>query len=439
MLRAHVDFSRKLRDWDGFGVCFTDKATVDPEEYFTLNEHHQRFLQEFFGSNGLRMGIVKMFIDPFRLNYCQQDSDEDQIVEVNEYHFYDLPSFHAQLARYILEVARNGGVDLKIILSGLCPPAWMTRQKELSGRDLDPVNRIHYSRYMVAWARYLSVTEKLPVYCLSLHSRGEMWQLWDSYGIPLYSNTGMNLYWSPEMVVDFLKLIRRQLDHNGLEHIGLSPGDTKNWGNFYDWGYADLISEDPLALKAVSLLTSNANLSGNSNDFCSTGIDLIHEKRPDLHAWVTADELRNIRPGSISALYKLIYRTKVNSVILSTTIKNKDSSFSQSKDLSFLKPVCKAGQPGMGVCQVGCNGSDIFIIGFSSNSTGNTDSFVLINDEKLDWNMPIEIRGSASAKFSVYRTSVSENFLRLEDVTVKEGKIHYLAPAKSVSGFYTII
>jgi hypothetical protein len=64
---------------------------------------------------------------------------------------------------------------------------------------------------------------------------------------------------------------------------------------------------------------------------------------------------------------------------------------------------------------------------------------VLINDDKLDWNMPIEIRGSASAKFSVYRTSVSENFLRLEDVTVKEGKIHYLAPAKSVSGFYTII
>ncbi len=439
MLRAHVDFSRKLRDWDGFGICFSDKAAVDPGEYFPLNESHKRFLQEVFGPDGLRMGIAKMFIDPFRLNYCQQDSDEDRIVEVNEYHFQDLPSFHAQVAHYALEVVRSWGGELKIILSGLCPPAWMTRQKELSGRDLDPVNRIPYSRYLVAWVRYLSVSEKLPIYCLSLHSRGEMWQLWDSYGIPKYSNTGMNLYWSPEMVVDFLKLIRRQLDHNGLEHIGLSPGDTKNWGNFYDWGYADQILEDPLALSAISLLTSNANLSGNSNDFCSTGIDLIHEKRPDLHAWVTTDELRNILPGSISALYKLIYRTKANSVILSTTIKKKDGGFAQIKDLSFLKPVCKAGQPGMGVCQVRCNGSDISIIGFSRNSTRNTDSFVLINDDKQDWNIPVEIRGSASAKFSVYRTSESENFLRLPDVPVKEGKIRYLAPAKSVSGFYTII
>ncbi len=439
MLRAHVDFSRKLRDWDGFGICFTDKAAVDPEEYFPLNEHHQKFLHEIFGQNGLRMGTAKMFVDPFRLNYCQQDSDEDHIVELNDYHFHDLPSFHTQLASYALEVARSWGGDLKIMLSGLCPPAWMTRQKELSGRDLDPVSRIHYSQYLVAWARYLSISEKLPLHSLSLHSRGEMWQLWDSSGIPLYSNTGMNLYWSPEMIVDFLKLIRRQLDHNGLEHVALSPGDTKNWGNFYDWGYADLIIEDPLALSAVSLLSSNANLSGNSNDFCSTGIDLIHEKRRDLHAWVTIDEIRNIRPDSISAFYKLIYRTKVNSLIISTAIKNKDGSFSRSKELNFLKPVCKAGLPGMGVCQVGCNGSDMSIIGFSNNSTRNTDSFVLINDDKLDWNIPIEIRGSASAKFSVYRTSASENFLRLADVPVKEGKIHYKAPAKSVSGFYTIV
>ena len=439
MLRVHVDFSRKLRDWDGFGICFTDKAVVDPEEYFPLKEHHQRFLREIFGQDGLRMGIVKMFIDPFRLNYCQQDSDEDRIVEIDEYRFYDLPLFHVQVALYALEVVRNWGGDLKIILSGLCPPAWMTRQKELSGRDLDPVNRIHYSRYLVAWARFLSVAEEIPVHCLSLHSRGELWQLWDSSGIPQYSNTGMNLYWSPEMVVDFLKLIRRQLDHNGLEHIGLSPGDTKNWGNFYDWGYADLILEDPLALNAVSLLTSNANLYGNSNDFCSAGIDLIHERRPDLHAWVTVDELRKIGPGSIGDLYKLIYRTKVNAVIFSTAIGSKDNSFAHYKDLSFLKPICKAGQPGMGVCQVGCNGSDISIIGFSGNSTLNTDSFVLINNDKLDWSVPVEIRGSASAKFSVYRTSASENFLRLSDVTVKEGKIHYLAPAKSVSGFYTII
>lgn len=439
MLRAHVDFSKKLRDWDGFGICFTDKAVVDPEEYFTLNSNHQQFLRSIFGHDGLRVGIIRLFLDPFRLDYCQQDNDEEHIEDLNEYHFSDFPSFHTQLARFALEMVRSWGGDLKIMLSSLCPPAWMTRQKELSGRDLDPVNRTHYGRYMVAWIRYLCATENLPVYCLSLHNKGEMWQLWDSLGIPLYSNTGLSLYWAPEMVVDFLKLLRRQLDHNGLENVGLSPGDTKNWGNFYDWGYADLILEDPLALNSVSLLTSNALLSGNENDFCSTAIDLFHKRRLELHAWTTTDELSSVYPASICALYKLIYRTKVNSVILSTNLKSKDPGFVYSKDFSFLKHICKAGQPGVGVCQVACNGPDLYLIGFSSNSTRNADSFVLINDDKCEWKIPIEIRGSASAEFSVFRTSSSENFVRLPNVPVKEGKIHFLAPAKSVSSFFALI
>lgn len=437
MLRAHVDFSRKLRDWDGFGICFTDKAIVDPLEYFSLNDNHYQFLKDLFDVNGLRIGIIKMFIDPFHLDYCQHDSDEDRIIEIGDYHFNDTPSFHSELCHLANNIVKKWGGNLKIMLTSLCPPPWMTKQKELSARDLDPINRIDYGRYIVAWAKFLSIDQKLPITCISLHNKGEMWELWDDTGNLLYSNTGLSLHWPPEMVVDFLKLVRRQLDRNGMQHIGLTPGETKCWGHFYDWGYADLIKEDPLALSSVSILTSNAFFSDHENDYCSAGIDSIHEKRPEIHAWVNSDDIANMKTESISSLHKLIYRTKVNAVIFNTTIKDKNTLAFNNKEFSYMRLVCKAGQPGTGICQVGCNGSDLFIIGFCSNSTKNSDSFMLINNGTRGWNIPIEIRGSASGKFSVYRTSASEEYLKLGEVSVKEGKISYYAPGNSVSGFFS--
>lgn len=437
MLRAHVDFSKKLRDWDGFGICLIDKATSDPLEYFTLDNTHQKILETFFGNDGLRMGIVKLFIDPFHLDYCQHDGEEDFITDFSQYHFNSSPLFHSELCKRITDIVRKWGGSLKIMLTSLCPPAWMTKQKELSARDLDPNKRAEYSRYIVAWVKYLSIELNLPVLCISLHSRGEMWGLWDDSGNSLHSDV-LNLYWSPEMVVDFIKLLRKQLDRNGLHHIGITPGETNSWANFYEWGYAEFIKEDPVALSAIGLLTSNSLLSGKNIDFCSAGIDLIRDKRPDIHAWVSSDGLCNLHSESISSLYKLIYRTKVNGIIVNSSIRNNESITLENEKTAFLKPLCKAGQPGMAVCQVACNSLSMYLIGFSSNSTRNPDSFVLINKDNLGWSVPIEIRGSASGKFSVYRSSVSENFIRLGDVMVKEGKITYYAPDNSVSVFFAI-
>ena len=55
MLRAYVDFSRILRPWDGFGVTYRTFASAPA-----------RFNPEFvFGSDGLRAGIVRIFLDPW--------------------------------------------------------------------------------------------------------------------------------------------------------------------------------------------------------------------------------------------------------------------------------------------------------------------------------------------------------------------------------------
>jgi hypothetical protein len=61
---------------------------------------------------------------------------------------------------------------------------------------------------------------------------------------------------------------------------------------------------------------------------------------------------------------------------------------------------------------------------------------VLVNSSDKDREIPVEIRGSASSKFALYRTSPQEKFVSVGIIPVREGKVESLAPAHSVSAFF---
>ena len=72
-VQAQVDFSKHIRAWDGFGVNYVEVAQAidyaqDPQEYggFSLltEEKRQQIVEMVFGDEGLRPGLVKMFLDP---------------------------------------------------------------------------------------------------------------------------------------------------------------------------------------------------------------------------------------------------------------------------------------------------------------------------------------------------------------------------------------
>ena len=72
--RAEVDFSVHLRDWDGFGFNYVETAqtmdyTTDPQDYggFSLLNRSQKeeIIELIFGESGLKVGLVKMFYDPW--------------------------------------------------------------------------------------------------------------------------------------------------------------------------------------------------------------------------------------------------------------------------------------------------------------------------------------------------------------------------------------
>jgi hypothetical protein len=115
----------------------------DPQEYggFSLlkEEDRQKILDLVFGDDGLRVGLLKMFHDPFH-----------QTTAGGEYDHATTTKWLRYFAREGLKKTRAAGRDLSIITTLYGPPAYMTRQKIMRGRDLDPAHKRDLALYLVA-------------------------------------------------------------------------------------------------------------------------------------------------------------------------------------------------------------------------------------------------------------------------------------------------
>ena len=90
----------------------------------------------------------------------------------------------------------------------------------------------------------------------------------------------------------------------------------------------------------------------------------------------------------------------------------------------------------MGVADVFSTDTLIRLMAFSTNGTGNKDNFVVYNLGKNPVEIAIEISGTPTKTFAVYRTSESEKYLSLGDRAVSGGKIVYEVPPRSVTTFF---
>ncbi len=226
-VRAEVDFAKHVRVWDGFGVNYVEVAQSidyksDPQEYggFSLltEDQRQQIVEMIFGDDGLRPALVKMFLDPFHQAQPGGPFDHETTTRWMRY-----------FVREGLKRTRSRGQDLTIITTLYGPPAWATKQKFMRGRDLDPARKYDLARYMVDWVRYLREEEGLPVRYLSLHNEGEDWMRWPADGTSGNIGTGhdYNLFWPPEQVAEFLRIVRPMLDKAGLTDVGVTPASVR--------------------------------------------------------------------------------------------------------------------------------------------------------------------------------------------------------------------
>jgi hypothetical protein len=456
-----VDFSKNLRTWDGFGFNYVETAqTVDytqnPTDYggFSLMTERSReeVINLVFGDEGLKVGLVKMFLDPFQQK--EQGGEYDhETTTTNMRMFFSRG----------LEKTRSRGDDLTIITTLYGPPAYMTLQKTLRGRDLDPAHRLDLANYLVSWAKFLKEKEKFPIKYISLHNEGEDWERWpwDGKDGNIGSGHDYNMYWPAEQVTDFLKFTRPVLDNAGLKDVWITNGEPTHWYRFSFWGHADALAEDMDALKNLGIITSHGFYNGGYDNrwygsHTAVGSAMLRAIRPELHAWCTSTSWSKMDAKFVKEIWGNIYEAQINGLIPWAGMQrpplwvggdpnpgcainvNEDGTYVVRPGYYFYKQVSRAGQPGMGVAHTISMDSEIPVIAFSSNGTKNKDAFVVVNTSTSKAKpVVINIKGSASKSFNAYRTSgTDEKYQEVGSFSVVEGEILYTAPVNSATTFF---
>jgi len=457
-VRAEVDFAKHVRVWDGFGVNYVEVAQSidyksDPQEYggFSLltEDQRQQIVEMIFGDDGLRPALVKMFLDPFHQAQPGGPFDHETTTRWMRY-----------FVREGLKRTRSRGQDLTIITTLYGPPAWATKQKFMRGRDLDPARKYDLARYMVDWVRYLREEEGLPVRYLSLHNEGEDWMRWPADGTSGNIGTGhdYNLFWPPEQVAEFLRIVRPMLDKAGLTDVGVTPGECTNWYRFSAWGYADAIADDPGALASLGLITSHGFYGGTYGrwfgEHRSLGTDILRQKRPELHAWVTSTSWSKMDAANVKEMHGNIYTAKVNGIIPWACIQRpakwvggdpnpgtafrvkEDGSYEVLRGYYYFKQLTRAGQPGMAVAKAFAMDSEVAVIGFSRNGTRHPDAFVVANLGR-DKKVAVKVAGAGSDYFEVFRTTdEKDRYEQVGRATLENDMIVFNAPAQSATTFF---
>ncbi len=466
--KAEVDFSKKLRDWDGFGINYVELAQSmdyekDPQEYGGLSiiteDDRQEILDMIFGEDGLKPGTVKMFFDPFQQKEENQNDPDPAALDMSNYDHQTTTKWMRYFIEEGLKRTKRRGDNLEIITTLYGPPAWMTAQKLLRGRDLDPEYKVELAKYMIAWIKYLKEEEKFPVKYLSLHNEGEDWHRWPLNGSSGNIGTGhdYNMYWPPELVAEFLEFMREIMDMHDLSDVALTPGETSNWYRFVDWGYAYAIDDSKKALENLGLITSHGFYGGNYGAWFgphkSLGIDILREKKTGLHTWVTSTSWSNMDSKFVYEIKSNIYSAKVNSIIPWACIQRpekwvggdpnpgtafevfEDGTYKTMPGYYYYKQVCRVGQAGMAVARTISNETEVGVIAFSSNGTDNPDAFVVINIADKPMDIDISVKGIDCEKYEISRTSPDEQYKSLGDFESDGGLIKYTATPDSVTTF----
>ncbi len=469
MRRTQVDFSKPLREWDGFGVNYVEASqTRDydarPQEYggFSLlsESDRQAILDMIFGPDGLKPGAIKMFLDPFHQERPGEGYDWDpNVIDLSAYDHERTTRWMRYFVAEGLQRTRARGDDLEIVATLYGPPGWMTLQRFVRGRDLDPARKHECAKYLISWAKYLREVEGFPVRYLSLHNEGEDWERWPLDGSTAGgANHDYNLYWPPEQVADFIRFMPAMLEAQGMGDVGVAPGETTNWYRFSEWGYASAIAYDEEAIGRIGLITSHGFKGAGPEsrwygDWRSLGNDVLRARRPELHSWVTSTSWSHMDVFFVNELRNLIYMAKVNAIIPWACIQqvgtwvggdpNPGCAFRVSAGgyevqpgYHYYKQVCRAGQPGMAVAHTLSNDSLVGLIAFAGGETKHPDAFIVLNMSEEAKHLPIEVLGSGADRFRAYRTAAGEAYAGLGTFALEGNTLAYDASARSVTTFY---
>jgi len=469
--KTTIDFGRKVRPWDGFGINYVETCqTIDyeknPQDYggfSTLDTGKQEeILDLMFGDDGLKPGLVKMFLDPLH-----QTTPAHQPPGTDAGN-YDHARTTGNMCRFVeggLARTRQRGDTLDILATLYGPPQWATLKKTFRGRELDESMFDELASYCASFVHWCTQEKNYPVRHFSIHNEGEDWLHWPENSINpepeikngLIHGWDYNGYWTPQQVARFLPVMRAALDRAGCTGVGVTPGEPASWTRFADWGYADAILANPAALEALGCITSHSFFNPVNpfffGDWRSTGIDMIREERPELHAWVGSTSWYEMRETFIWKLINSLHASKVNGSIQWATIQQPDlwsggdpnpgcaiivdgaGDYTVTNGYHFFKGLCRAGQAGTHLVRSSSNDTGIAVAAFSGEGSPHPDAFTIASVKRPE-RIPLTIHNSRHASFAMYVTRENEPFTYRKSVSPVNDILELELEPYSVTTFF---
>jgi hypothetical protein len=464
---AQIKFDKPMQRWDGFGATYVQAAhtydyRANPQDYggfdtFT-EEQRREVVRLIFGDDGWMPGVLKVFLDP--LHQLQQNLNPDDRATIHQSN-YDHETSTESVRFFIregLKLAGARGEEPKIVTTLFGPPPWMTVQKVNRGRDLDHRYIVELAKYMASWVLFLRDNDGIEVNYISINNEGDSAYRWNEEGLTTEARHDYNLYWPPGLIVEFIPILREVLDANGLTGVGITPGENTTWNRFADWGNAFALYDDDRALGDLGLITSHGFYGGSigswSGDYRSFGIDLLREKRPELHAWTTSISWRNADVETIMMYRDAIYAAKTNALLpwafiqrhslwpsgdpnprTAILVADEGGSYTVQNGYYLYRQLCLAGRSGMSVCRTVSDDWRICLAAFGGRGTPYPDAFVLCNNDESEREIPLSIAGADHSQFRLIRTTEDGREQGADVGTYRVGDAAYIAPAKSVTTF----
>lgn len=467
---SQIDFSKKILDWDGFGFNYVETAqtvdyTKDPQDYggFSIlsEEKRREILELVFGHDGLKPHVLKMFLDPFHQTSDKLNGSGLGDIDHGNYDHETTTRWMRYFIRNGMALLREEGITPQIVTALYGPPPFMTTQKIMRGRDLDPAYKMELAKYIVAWAEYLR-ENGIPVSYLSLHNEGEDYHRWpyDASHGNIGTGHDYNMYWPPALVAEMIPIVADVIRARGISDLWPTNGETSSWNRFDSWGCADAITNSSAAVRDLGLITSHGFNMGNVGDvlyldFRSSGVDKVRALKPELHGWTTSTSWAEMDARFIYNVHELIYSAKSNAVIPWAGVQrptlwvggdpnpgnaiqiNEDGTYEIRDGYYYYKQLCPVGKAGMYVAQASCAHSQTCAFAFAGNGTGASDAFVLVNTSKAEEaDFRLNVAGKEDKAWRAYRTAAPvERCKELGTIAVEGGKLDYIAPPNSVTTF----
>ncbi len=455
-----VRFDRPLREWDGFGVNYVAAAqTRDyskwPQDYgsFELLQEvdRQKVIDMIFGDDGLRPTIGKLFVDSLQAGFTKPEgaSGDPSILNPEIYDHETTTKWMRYFWREGYRRMRDRGEELKLVCTLYGPAPWMTKQKIVRGRDLDPQEKYEAAKYMISFAKYMREKEGLPIKYISLHNEGgeEEMHRWPEDGgdAPDHQRHDYNMVWPVEQVVDFIGFMGDILKNFGLEDVGMANGECTALEGTTK--YVEGIVNDAKALENYALMSSH----GFRDIFTSAPLDIIRAKKPDFHGWVNSASWGKMDITFLTTIHRHIYESKINGYIPWAVVQrhsqwtggdpNPGTAFlvsdkgelSIERGYSLFKHYCPIGKAGMAIAETKSDSDGVMASAFGANGTSNSDAMVVINATDKEAKVSVELSGSNHRKFRCVVSDDNRSYEAQPDLEISDGKLSLAIAKKGVA------